>query len=34
MPMIIHPILDPFEVGPESYRNIIDDIEELVVKVS
>lgn len=34
MPMIIHPILDPFEVGPESYQNIIDGIEEFVMKVS
>lgn len=34
IPMLIHPVIDPFDVGSENYKKIIDEIEKLIKGLS
>lgn len=34
MTIVIHPIIDPFEVGSDKYKMVIDEIENLIDKFS
>lgn len=34
MPIVINPINDPFEVGSDKYKMVIDEIENFIDKLS